>query len=775
MWQDKHWLVQEIGESEAAPLAQALGVPVPIAKMLLRRNVTEVQQARFFLGLEEEPFHDPFLLNGMTAAVERIVAAVQQGEPIAIYGDYDVDGITATAVLMRFFTQRGADVRYYIPERQSEGYGLNVAALQKLAVQGVKLVITVDCGISGFEEVAGVPELDMVITDHHQPPERLPAAAAVVNPKVLPSAYPFAHLAGAGVALKLCQALAARFCVAAEEWDALYELAMLGTVADMVSLTGENRLLVRKGLASVNSRPRILGLQALLAVSNNKGRQVDTGIVGFALAPRLNAAGRLACAESAVQLLLTDDECLAQSLAEQLNQENYERQQIEKGIFQDAEAMIQAQGGPRGVLVLASENWHAGVIGIVASRLVERYYVPVVLISLSGEVGKGSCRSIEAFDLYQGLAACAEHLIQFGGHHQAAGLTVARHAIDAFRRALEAVAAARLTKADYRQPLRLDGSLALGMLTEDVMQWLVRLEPFGMGNPRPVFSFWQVQIRDVQSMGEDNSHLRLQLADGTGEQRAVMWRAGHYRPALWPGLAVDVAAVAEYNHWRGKATIQLRLVDIRQVQWVFDYRQALSKETCLKNILQIDKKTIVYGMNENHNPSERVRCLPYYQPVPPECELLVLAGLPPCDAEQAAWLRTLPDTGCHLALLFNVADRETWRRQEAQSELSREKLALLYRAIKESGATAHLAELCEATCLPPAQVSTALTVFTELELIAWESKDQVRLVPQPDGQKKAIESSPTFAALRERAATCRRQIDALFQRPASAWLSRTEN
>ncbi len=775
MWQDKHWLVQEIDENEAAPLAAALGVPVPIAKMLLRRGISEVQQARFFLGLEEEPFHDPFLLSGMRTAVDRIESAINQGLPIAIYGDYDVDGITATAVLIRFLARRGADVSYYIPERQSEGYGLNVAALQRLAEQGIKLVVTVDCGISGYEEVAGVPELDIIITDHHQPPERLPAAAAIVNPKVLPSSYPFAHLSGVGVALKLCQALASRFFVAPDEWDALFELAMLGTVADIVPLTGENRLLVRKGLASVNSLKRVRGLQALLTVSNNKTRQVDTGIVGFGLAPRLNAAGRLANAESAVQLLLTEEDSTAQVLAEQLNQENYERQQIEKAIFQEAEAMIQAQGGPKGVLVLASENWHAGVIGIVASRLVERYYVPVVLISLSGDIGKGSCRSIEAFDLYQALAACAGHLLQFGGHHQAAGLTIDRNAIDAFRQALEAVASNRLSDSDYRQPLRLDGDLALGTLTDEVMQWLVRLEPFGMGNPRPVFSFRKVRIRDVQSMGEDNSHLRMHLADATGEQRAVMWRAGHYRPALWAGLEIDVAAVAEYNYWRDRAAIQLRVVDIQQPHWVFDYRKAASKEACLKNILQIDKKTIVYGMNEFHNHSARVRFLSYYQPVPQDCELLVLAALPPFAAEQEDWLRALPELRCHLVLLFNEADRNAWRRQEENSTLNREKLAMLYRAIQQQGAIVSAAALPAVTGLDAEQVKTALAIFAELGLVFVDDEQRVQLVPQPGGEKKSIEQSQVFRSLRDQAVARKKQMDALFQRPAFAWMRRSES
>ena len=775
MWQDKQWLLQEINEQQAVPLADALCVPVTIAKMLLRRGVGDAPQGRLFLGLEEAPFHNPFLLAGMDAAVQYVERAIAQDLPIAIYGDYDVDGISATALLVRFLTQRGANVTYYIPERQTEGYGLNLAALQRLAERGVKLVITVDCGISGWEEVAGVPDLDIIITDHHQPPARLPEAAAVVNPKVGPSAYPFDQLSGVGVALKLCQALATRFAVAAEEWDCLFELAMLGTVADIVPLLGENRVIVRNGLAVMNGGGRSKGLQALLAVSNNKDRKVDTGVVGFGLAPRLNAAGRLSNAESAVQLLLTEDEGVAAPLAATLDLENSERQQIEKTILQEAEAMVQAQGGARGVLVLASENWHPGVIGIVASRLVERYYVPVVLISLTGGIGKGSGRSIEAFDLYQALVACAAHLMQFGGHHQAAGLTIDRDAVAAFRAAMETVAAARLTKDDYRQPLRIDDSLSLGEVTDNLMQWLVKLEPFGMGNPRPVFSFSKVVIRDVQSMGEDNNHLRLQLADQTGAQRAVMWRAGHYRPALRAGLEIDVAAVAEYNFWRDRATIQLRLLDIKQPVWVFDYRNGIDKESCLKNILQIDKKTVVYGKNDFQDKLERVQFLPYYHPVPADCELLVLAGLPPCDPQQEDWLRALPETGCHLALLFNRGDEAQWLQAEEQQGLTREKLAGLYRILQRQEAAVEPNAILPGTSLDAAQLETALSVFAELGFVAVDHDRRVSLVPYSGGEKKSIEQSELFRRLRDQSIRRQKQVAALFQRPAALWMNNLED
>ena len=772
MWQDKNWLLQDVTDEKADLLAKELAIPLTIAKMLFRRGVTEVQEARFFLGLEEEPFHDPFLLPGMKTAVDHIEQAVKQAWPIVVYGDYDVDGASATTLLVRFLTRRGAQVTYYIPERQQEGYGLNIAALQRLAECGAKLVITVDCGISASEEVAAAKEvLDIIITDHHQPPEKLPDATAIVNPKLSSSTYPFAELSGVGVALKVCQGLAARFAVEEAEWRALVELAMLGTIADIVPLVGENRLIVRKGLASINNGGAVKGLQALLQVSGNGGKQVDAGVIGFGLAPRLNAAGRLARAESAVQLLLSEDEAQLVKMAGELDQENQDRQQIEKQILLKAEEMVRAQGGAHGVLVLASEGWHSGVIGIVASRLVERYYVPVVLISLSENVGKGSCRSIEAFDMYQGLQFCTQHLLQFGGHRQAAGLTIARDAIDAFRKAMEEAAALQLTEADYRQPLRLDDSITLGDVTNELMHWLVKLEPFGMGNPRPAFAFRQVTIRDVQSMGREKDHLRLQFSDQTGEQRAVMWRGACYLPALRPGLQIDIAAVAEYNYWRDKAYIQLRVLDIRQDVWVLDYRNETEKETYLKNILQIDKKTVVYDKNGFQNTDKHVRILPYYSPIPSDCELLVLAELPPCDEGRTKWLKTLPKMTCHLALLFNREDELQWLQEEEKHTLNREKLAVLYRFLKQQNASQEVI----AAPFDDNLMQAGLAILTELGLGKQEDSGNFKLISYNGGAKKSIEQSSLFRRLRDESLLRKEQIANLFQRPADVWMHKLED
>ena len=765
-----------MAETETAHLAQALAVPLTIARMLVRRGIVGEEQASYFLGLKEEPFHDPFLLKGMQDAVSLIEKKINDRSLIAVYGDYDVDGASATALLVRFLKNRGAQVTHYIPERQSEGYGLNVAALQKLVEQGVSLVITVDCGISAAQEVAAVADaVDIIITDHHQPPEQLPAAAVVINPKLASSTYPFEQLAGVGVALKVCQALATRFTVAETEWQALFELAMLGTIADIVPLIGENRLIVRKGLAVINTGGVVKGLQALRQVSGNMDRTVDTGVIGFGLAPRLNAAGRLSNAESAVELLLTEERDVAQHLAAILDQENSERQQIEKEILQEAEAMIQAQGGAKKVLVLASEGWHPGVIGIVASRLVERYYVPVVMISLSDAAGKGSCRSIEAFDLYQALTACSEHLLQFGGHHQAAGLTISRDAIDAFRQAMEAETDRQLNAEDYRQPLRLDDSLQLGDVTDELMQWLVKLEPFGMGNPRPAFAFYDVKIRDVQSMGADKNHLRMQLTDQSGGQRAVMWRAGHYLPALRPGLSIHVAAVAEYNYWRDQVSIQLRILDIRQDVWVFDYRNVSNKASLLKNILQIDKKTVVYDKNDFQNTNNCVRMLSYYQPVPLDCELVVLAGLPPCDKEQSAWLDNMAKVGCNLALLFNREDEQRWLQQEDDRVLNREKLAVLYRSMHRLGAADGKTIVHAAPMLDETGILDGLAIFEELGLAKQQENGQWTLLAHQNGEKKAIEQSALFRHLRDDAMKRKKHMASLFQRPADLWMSRLED
>ena len=597
MWREKKWLTVDVDEASASRLAEAVGISKIIAQILVSRKVTEAAAAREFLYGKERPFYSPYLLKGMDTAVKRICQAIENKEKIVVFGDYDVDGITACSLLYLFFRELGQEVSFYIPERQAEGYGLNGAALQQLADDGFSLVITVDCGISACTEVQNAPAgLDIIITDHHSPPEVLPAALAIINPRQDGCAYPYKELAGVGVAFKLCQGLWQALVARDEFWSGHLEIVALGTIADIVPLTGENRELVRRGLAAMRATTNI-GLKSLLEVSRTPCAKVNTGVVGFGLAPRLNAAGRMANARSGVQLLISGDEGEAQGLAMQLEEENSQRQSIEKLILQQAESQVLAQGEVGPALVLAGENWHPGVIGIVASRLVDKYHVPVVMISIGEDKCKGSCRSIEAFDLYKGLSALAEWLIQYGGHHQAAGLTIEREKIAGFRKALCAYAKMSLSADDYLPVQKIAAQVeALSDIDSKLIDELEKMEPYGMGNPTPVLSLNDVSLYGAAAMGMDSQHLKLVVRQEKAQLPAVMWRNGSYSNALYDGAKAALAFVPEINDWRNEKELRLRLLDIKKSGLLVDLREFCSRQKAelLKGILQTGKKTVVY-------------------------------------------------------------------------------------------------------------------------------------------------------------------------------------
>ena len=400
---------------ESAAFGAQLGISTLVAGILLHRGINSPAKGKEFLYGKQQPFGDPFLIMNMAQAVTRIQEALNKGEHITIYGDYDVDGITASSLLFLFLKDYGAKVNVYIPRRDNEGYGLNDKALAKLAAEGTNLLITVDTGISGIEAVQNSPDgMDIIITDHHMPPDDLPKACAVVNVHQAGDQYDYKELAGAGVAFKLCQALYQKLENTTAYWEKYIDLAALGTIADMVSLTEENREIVRRGLAGL-AKTKNPGLKALIKEAGAEGRPLNSEIVGFVLAPRLNAAGRLDDAMDGVKLLTTQDTEEALAIAHKLNEENIKRQVISKDIYDEAIEMLSQE--PMGsAIVVGKDNWHPGVIGIVASRLVERFNRPAILFSFDGEVAKGSCRSIPPVNMYDSLNACQEYLIQFGGH-----------------------------------------------------------------------------------------------------------------------------------------------------------------------------------------------------------------------------------------------------------------------------------------------------------------------------------------------------------------------
>jgi single-stranded-DNA-specific exonuclease len=564
----RRWIETEVDPDAAARLAHALKLDPIAARVLAGRGLSEPAAAESFLAARLADLPDPFTMKGMDGAVERIVQAIEGGERIACYGDYDVDGVTSTALLCGFLRAAGADVVTYTPHRLVEGYGLNTEAVRKLAADGARLLVTLDCGITSVEEVRAAASLglDTVVVDHHTVPVELPAARAILNPHQPGCAYPSKGLAAVGVTFALVMALRrrlrerGRFGVTRPEpnlKDAL-DLVALGTVADVVPLVGANRILVRWGLQTIATSRRP-GLRALKRVAGiAEGGEITAGQVGFRLAPRINAAGRLDDAGRGVRLLLADDDGTARALAEELDRENASRQEIERRILDEAmeDARARVEAGARG-LVLARDGWHAGVVGIVASRIVERFHRPAVLIALEDGAGKGSGRSIEAFHLYDALAACSGHLSRFGGHRHAAGVTVERSRVEAFRMAFEAHAATHLAEDDLVPRCRIDGWLEERDVNERAAEDLARLGPFGAGYPEPVFALRGAAAR-ARTVGAGNAHLKLTLGRGID---AIGFGMGD-RLAACAG-SVEAAFTLAFDAWDGARRLQLKLRDVR--------------------------------------------------------------------------------------------------------------------------------------------------------------------------------------------------------------------
>jgi single-stranded-DNA-specific exonuclease len=568
----KRWEVAAGAAKYEAKLAATLRLSTLAAKLLVNRGLTTIEAAHRFLNPSLRQLHDPFLMHGMSAAVARLIESLRAREPMAIYGDYDVDGITATAVLSWFFRDIGVPVPYYLPHRMREGYGLNEAAVRQLAAQGIRLLITVDCGITGHAEVRLARQLgmDVIVTDHHQIPPRLPDAVAVLNPHQRECAYPTKELSGVGVAFKLAMALRSRLRQEAG-WTAPLpnlrrhlDLVALGTIADIAPLMDENRILVRYGLQELTSSAK-LGIQALKQVAKIDAQDIGPRQVGFMLAPRLNATGRLAAAKAGVELLLAEEAGQAEKLASYLDQVNRERQAVQAQIYEEAKAAIEADGGRDAcaAIVLASERWHPGVVGIVASKLVEEYGRPTILIGLDGEEGKGSGRSIAAFHLYRALVACQEHLLGFGGHEHAAGLRIERQKLAAFRDAFNRVAGDQLGAAERAATLTIDAEVALSDIDQPFLDFLTRLEPFGEGNPPPVLMARGVEVvGDPALVGKGQQHLRLTLRQGKTVLRAIGFRLGERWAEARQGV-LDIAFTPQRHIWNDREERQLLLHDLR--------------------------------------------------------------------------------------------------------------------------------------------------------------------------------------------------------------------
>jgi single-stranded-DNA-specific exonuclease len=550
---DSRWSLRPYPYAAAHLIARELGLSMPTAGILARRGCDTPELARRFLAADEQ--HDPFAFAGMDTTADLILDHVRRGSRILVHGDYDVDGVASTAIVVRALRSLGAEPTWHLPSRFEDGYGLARASVERMAAEGVGLLITTDCAITAVDEVALARSLgiDVVVTDHHRPADQLPDAA-IVHPGV--SGYPFAELCAAGVAHKLVAALYARAGRDPAAADEDLDLVALATVADLAPLRGENRRLVNQGLEAL-SRTRKPGLRALMKISAVEPAAVDAGAIGFRLAPRINAAGRLARADAALELVLTDDEERAAQVADELDLLNRERQDTETRLLFAAEA-ARAEHPDAPAYVLAGDGWHPGVIGIVASRLVERYHRPVVLIAIDGDQGRGSGRSISAFDLHAGLAASSEHLRRFGGHRAAAGLEIDRSSVDAFRQAFVAHAAAVLSPEDLLPEERIDAVVPGGALGLDLCEEFQRLAPFGFGNPAPTLLVPAARIADVRGMGQEGQHASFSVVSGGARARAVAFRTAPKALTDRVEGPQDVAVRLELNEWKG--TQEARLV-----------------------------------------------------------------------------------------------------------------------------------------------------------------------------------------------------------------------
>lgn len=563
---DIHW---EIAPQIPPEIDKNLGNYSPILRQILNnRGYTSPETARRFIDALPPTGSEPTALLGIQEAVERIIWGINKGELIAIYGDYDVDGVTAAALLIQVFHRLGANIRGYIPDRFSEGYGLNVEALKSLHDESVRLIITVDCGIRSPSEVSYAQELglDMIITDHHHPGSLLPEAQAIINPKQSGDAYPDKDLAGVGLAYKLACALlnSAKPISFSKGEDHTAEdyldLVALGTIADLAPLVNENRSLVRKGLQYIQ-RPHRQGIMSLIGVSQLSAPRISSSHISFALAPRLNAAGRLDSALAALQLLTTEDVSEAAYLAQLLDNQNRERQLITRETQSHAEQLVMEEDPEAFLFIAVDENYNPGVIGLAASRILEKYYRPVIVAAQGEETTRASCRSIPEFHITNALDECADILVKHGGHASAAGFTVLNKDLPELIDRLKSIANRELSALDLRPSLKADAEIPFSELKPDLLHDLAHLQPTGHGNPQATFVTRGVKVSSSRTVGRENAHLKLSVTDGRITFDAIAFRQGHWQEQLPP--YIDLLYLFELNEYNGRSSLQLNVLDIK--------------------------------------------------------------------------------------------------------------------------------------------------------------------------------------------------------------------
>ena len=563
----KRWILKEFDKARVVEISKNFNISPLTAIILYNRGIREDGQIKDFLARDLSGMHDPFLMKDMDKAVERILLAKKNNEKITIYGDYDVDGITSIAILYKYLKNMGLEVGFYVPDRMVEGYGVNRDALDKIKADGTAVIITVDTGITAIEEAdyAKSIGIDFIITDHHECKESIPDVYAAIDPKRKDCEYPFKSLAGVGVVFKLIQALDSSEPIE-NLMDEYADLMCLGTVADISPLIDENRVIVTEGLKRFKTTKNI-GLKALIDVSTN-GKAITTSTIGYTIAPRINASGRLGCASTSVELFLTEDEEEAAKLADSLCHENTLRQQTEQKMFKEALEYIEQHPGIKDddILVIPHENWHHGIVGIVSSKITEKYYKPSILFAVDGDSAKGSGRSIAGFNLFGALENCSGLLEKFGGHELAAGLTIKAENIEDFRKKINEYAKGRIEDMTLVPTISLDAQIKVPYITIDTVHDINKLQPFGVNNPTPSFSVRNIKIHRISVMSE-GKHLRMTLYKDGKYLDTVGFGMGDYYSMFREGDYIDVAFALDINDYKGFQNVQLILKDMRKTEF----------------------------------------------------------------------------------------------------------------------------------------------------------------------------------------------------------------
>jgi len=567
---EKRWEIKRAGDRETVKqLSEAINVNLHLANLLVQRGITTFEEARAYFRPSLDDLHDPFLMKDMNRAIDRITTAIDSHERILIYGDYDVDGTTSVALLYSFFKAFYDNLGYYIPDRYSEGYGISCKGIDFARENNYSLVIALDCGIKAVEEIkyANGRGIDFVICDHHLPGEVLPEAVAILDPKQPGDEYPFKELSGCGVGFKLMQAYARINDIPFEQLVPYLDLVAVSTASDIVPITGENRILVYHGLQQLNRHPR-MGLKSIMLSAGLEGREVTVEDIVFRVGPRINAAGRMESGSRAVDLLVSDNRRAAESISDQINVFNRDRREVDQKITQEALTMISDDPAMvnRRTTVVFHEHWHKGVVGIVASRLIETYYRPTIVLTESNGFLTGSARSVQGFDLYQALEACGDLLETFGGHMYAAGLTLRREKLEAFSERFEAVVEKNITDEQMVPTVVIDEELALDEITDNFFNILKQMTPFGPGNLAPVFM--SRGVRDTGNgrvVGNNGGHLKLELTQGSGDKvlPAIAFNMADKYELISQGNPFDICYTIEENEFRGRKTLQMNIKDIK--------------------------------------------------------------------------------------------------------------------------------------------------------------------------------------------------------------------